>query len=319
MLSRKTALVIARREFPNGPESLARRLRANVQIRPLGGCDGFCVVRGDRAAIFLNEAPKQPPGKFTSRQRFTLAHELGHVILGVPSVFGETLGEMLSSDDEDEKRVNALAAEILLPQEVVESYVTELPVVAAILKRLAKKARVSEVAAALRVANLATELNLENASVVQFAGSKIKWQWSRTLSLRNTEARELLRDARDAPHGVFRSDQGDGTTVVASTIENDHFDSATLFVQILPALVGNSVTREERRKALEAVLLPNDAKTRGRISGLIGTYRQRTHKFSSVDEAERDFWKRNQAKLKGTKLNSDEGREYVRLRLEQWY
>jgi len=319
MLSRKTALAIARREFPNGPESLAKRLGAKVQLRPLGGCDGFCVVKGDRAAIFLNEAPNQPTGKLTSRQRFTLAHELGHIILGVPSVFGETLSDMLSSDDEDEKRVNALAAELLLPHSVVEWYVIELPVVAAVLKRLAKNACVSEVVAALRVANLAKELKLENASVVHFDGSRVKWQWSRTLSMSDKTARCLLKAAREAPHGVFRHDQGDGTTVVASTIENDRFDSATLFVQVLPALLGSNITREERRKALEAILLPDDPKTRGKIQGLVGAYSQRTHRFSSLDEAELDFWKANRRKLSDTLLDSDDGREYVLLRLEQWY
>jgi len=62
-----------------------------------------------------------------SRQRFTLVHELGHLLLGVPSVIGESFADVLRSDDEEERRVNDIAAELLVPRDVVQATVQELP------------------------------------------------------------------------------------------------------------------------------------------------------------------------------------------------
>jgi len=75
-----------------------------------------------------------------SRQRFTLAHELGHLLLGIPSVIGESFSDMLRSNDLEERKVNNIAAELLLPHRVVRQTVGELPVDAPALHRLAKNA-----------------------------------------------------------------------------------------------------------------------------------------------------------------------------------
>ena len=312
MISPDEAICIARDAFPLGPERLVEILKPTVQRRLLGGCDGFCISKGDRAVIFLNEV-HQP-----RRQRFTLAHELSHLILGVPSIAGETLSDMLGSDTEDEKRVNALAAELLLPREIVESTVTEVPVVADVLKRLANKAEVSTVTAALRVANLATDLGLKNASVVHFDGSGVKWQWSSTISMPDSTARDLLRAARKSAPNAFRGDLGDGTFAVASTIENNFFDTATLFVQVLPEEIANNVTSDERRKELEAILFVDNKKLFRSMTGYIGALKNRINGKTQI-EVEFDFWERYTDKLSSTTMDSAEGREYVALRIGQWY
>lgn len=312
MITPDEARKIARDAFPKGPERLVEILKPVVQQRLLGGCDGFCIARGARAVIFLNEAltPK--------RQRFTLTHELSHLILGVPSIAGETLADMLGSNDDDEKRVNALAAELLIPREVVESTVTEVPVVADVLKRLARASNVSMVAAALRVANLATEIGLMNASVVHFDGSGVKWQWSRTLSMGNRTAKQLLRAARASAPAPFRSGEDDGTVVVASTIDNNFFDTATLFVQLLPADLANNVTTDERRAELESILFADNEKLARSMTGYIGALKNRIT-GKTVDEVDMDFWERYTETLAETVMNSPEGREYVQVRIRQWF
>lgn len=312
MLTVEEAQRIARDAFPDGPERLAEILGVVVQIRPLGGCDGICLSRNEEAVIFLSEAHA------TSRRRFTLAHELGHLLLGIPPTAGESLADILTSDSDEEKRVNALASELLLPQEIVEQTIREIPVVAADLKKLAKLAQVSELSTALRVADLATALRLNEASVVHFDGAGVKWQYSRSNKISADHAHILLQETRKADHGVYRVDQGNGTIAVASTIENSFFDSTTLFVQVLSGDTGNIITSYERRKDLESLLLADHPKLAAAMTGYIGALKNRIV-GKSPSEVEQDFWTRYRDTLADTPLNSEAGREYVRIRIQQWY
>ena len=160
MISDVEAREFAKRNFPEAPEKLAKHLGVIVRESPMGGCDGWCLSTGAKTIIRINSKLS------ATRQRFTLAHELGHLILGVPTVVGETFEDMLRSDSDEERRVNDLASELLIPTDVVKASLPELPVVAITLKKLAKKANVSELAAAIRVCNLARAIGLVNASVV---------------------------------------------------------------------------------------------------------------------------------------------------------
>ena len=199
MISVEKALAFARQHYPEGPEKLADHLHVQVRYSAMSGCDGWCLFCEGRAVIRINTQLVK------SRQRFTLAHELGHLLLDIPSVIGESFSDILRSDDVEERRVNEVAAELLIPQEIVKTVVSELPIVAAVLKRLAKQSHVSELAAALRIANLAPDLGLENASVVFFEGDTVNWQWSRTLRRMPDDTAISLRDAaREAAPNAFR-------------------------------------------------------------------------------------------------------------------
>jgi Zn-dependent peptidase ImmA (M78 family) len=70
----------------------------------MSGCDGWCPFCKGRAVIRINTRLVK------SRQRFTLAHELGRLLLDVPSVIGESFSDVLRSDDAEERRVNEVAA-----------------------------------------------------------------------------------------------------------------------------------------------------------------------------------------------------------------
>ncbi|HRA88609.1 MAG TPA: ImmA/IrrE family metallo-endopeptidase [Planctomycetaceae bacterium] len=314
MISAEDAIVIAREAFPEGPEVLVERLNVHVEYRPLGGCDGFCVASRERAVIFLNKTDVSS----AKRLRFTLAHELAHLILGIPSIVGENLTDMLSSDDADERRVNEFAAELLVPASVVTTLITEIPVVAQSLVRLAKKANVSDVSAALRVADLADGLGLSRASVIHFDRSGIRWQWTRTERVPSAKAAMLLNRAQESAPHAFRFDEGDGTTTVAAVIENGFFDTATLLVQRLPSGKAQNVTSDERRKQLEELLFGDDEQLSRSMTGYVGALKNRMT-GRTADQVEADFWQRYEQTLNSTRMNSAEGREYIRLRISQWY
>jgi Zn-dependent peptidase ImmA (M78 family) len=312
MISEAQARSFAESTFPEAPEKLAECLRIDVRYSPLSGCDGWCLVRGEKAIVHLNNKLS------TVRQRFTLAHELGHLILGIPTVVGETYEDMLRSDSDDERRVNDLASALLIPAKVAKKSLSELPVVTAALQKLAKKAKVSELAAAIRVCNLAREIGLVNASVVQFNNDQIRWQWSKTISMTSETAVDLLSKTRKTVPQAFRHVQADGKVIVASTIENPTFGTATLFVQLLTSEDGLKLSTHEKRLQLESQLFEKSPKLRPQVNGSLG-YFKNIRTATSVRKTVAEFWQRYGEMFKNTALSSKAGRAYVELRIGEWF
>lgn len=315
MMNVEKAKRLAENEFPNGPEALAEKLGIKVLEGPLNGCDGWVLSGPVGIIIRLNSKNS------LNRRRFTLAHELGHLLLGIPTVIGESVYDSLKSDDAEERRVNDLASELRLPEAVVRQSLQTVPVVATQLRKLAKQAKVSEMAAAIRVANLAKEIGLVNASVAFFVGDEFQWNWSKTLRMPAELAVALLADAKEAdPKPIRIQRKATNDVVVASLIENPLLNSATLFVQLLPADVGNQLSSAERRHQLEEYLFKDDDQFRMQLQGVFGAFRPKCQNWS-LDEAFAEFYKQRGEKWQGvrrTRLHSAKGKEYVRLRLQEW-
>ncbi len=105
--------------------AMAVRLGVSIVAQPLEeSVSGVLVLRGGQAAIGVNEA--HPP----RRQRFTIAHELGHYLLhrDAASLFvdeGLTFYRDRSSGDgvyQQEIEANAFAAELLMPQRLLRDH-----------------------------------------------------------------------------------------------------------------------------------------------------------------------------------------------------
>jgi Zn-dependent peptidase ImmA (M78 family) len=79
------------------------------------GLAGACFVKRGRAFIFVNGS------QAVVRQRFTLAHELGHHELGHGSVL-DTLEALSNSRDPKEVEANAFAAEFLAPLQAIDNW-----------------------------------------------------------------------------------------------------------------------------------------------------------------------------------------------------
>jgi Zn-dependent peptidase ImmA (M78 family) len=312
MISPKQAVEFATKRFPRAPEELAAHLGISIRESSMDGCDGWCLTNGKQVIIRLNTSLSP------TRKRFTLAHELGHLILGIPAIVGESYEDMLASDSDEERRVNELASALLIPKDVAKASLSELPVVAAALMKLAKKANVSQLMAAIRVCNLASEIGLQNASVVLFDGSQVRWQWSKTLTMPNETAADLLVESRKAVPQAFRRRRPQGDVIVASTIENPYFGSATLFVQLLPEEIGLNISHHEKRKQLELTLFSHDVKLQQRMSGYIGALKNRIE-GKTQKQVEADFWTRYRETLKNTAMDSNTGQAYVRLRISEWF
>ncbi|MSU80426.1 MAG: ImmA/IrrE family metallo-endopeptidase [Gemmataceae bacterium] len=302
-------------KFPAGPEELAAELGIEVREAPLTGCDGWVLSGPPGVIIRLNSTA------FPTRRRFTLAHELGHLLLGIPSVVGESVYDSLKSNNTEERQVNDLAAELLLPESIVRLHLPSVPVVAKQLRKLAQKANVSELAAAIRVVNLAKEVGLVNAAVAFFKGDVFEWLWSRTLTMRPADATDLLVETKKTDPLPARIHKGKtNEVIVASIISNPTNQSSTLFVQLLPEEDGNRLSNAERRRPLEDFLFKDDNQFRMELQGVFGSFRPKCADWT-LEVAFAEFYKQKGERWSGTRrtrLNSVKGREYVRLRLSEW-
>lgn len=129
--------------LPVPVEDLARRLEAEVRYEPYDGeLSGMHLRRKGRSVIGVNASHPE------TRQRFTLAHEIGHMILHpdadfhIDDAFPVRFRNARSStgDDEAEVEANQFAAELLMPEDVLRKHVRALAGSAAVEDAIAELA-----------------------------------------------------------------------------------------------------------------------------------------------------------------------------------
>ncbi len=147
----------------NPPIDIESLLEAhNIVIRTQeleDSVSGMLVIKDDRAIIGVNE------GHHLNRQRFTLAHELGHFLLhrGASSIFIDAstvfFRDITSSDGSkvQEIEANAFAAELLMPEKQLRDMIRNQPFDAfdeGAVRRLAAQFGVSAQALTIRLTKL---------------------------------------------------------------------------------------------------------------------------------------------------------------------
>lgn len=314
-LSAEQIHAFAEEHYPNAPEKIVEIYGVEVRYSPLP-FDGWCLQFGERELVRINSEATNP------RRRFTLAHELGHLILRVPTVVGESIFDETRSKNAEEKRVDKLAAELLLPKSIVLAHVKEIPVTAAVIEQLAKKAKVSDLMVALRMASLSSSLGLDNASVVFYENDEMVWQWSETLPLNGETPQEILAECTRSAPAPARIPY-EGRVVVASLLHNPYFDTKTVFLQLVPEAEGNKQLREERRRELEDYVFQGNVTFKQSLNGRFGMFRP-TAATMSLTEALNYFndrlrrYPNTLSAEQVERLLSEKGQEYLRLRLQVW-
>lgn len=110
------------------PENLAKKIGLRVAYEKLDNeVSGVLVLQESKPMIFVNSE------QHSNRQRFTIAHELGHYLLHkqeqvhVDNDFTVVYRDSKSSTGEDlhEIEANQFAAELLMPEKCVEQYLAE--------------------------------------------------------------------------------------------------------------------------------------------------------------------------------------------------
>ncbi len=164
--------LLAKQSLAKAPipvERLAQNLGVELRYEPFAGeqdqVSGMLFRDGGRTVIGINANEGQ------LRQRFTIAHEIGHLLLHKAPMYLDTPAEVFmrnqrSSQSVDPKEIqaNTFAAELLMPEKLVRAEAADAqaelskrsPLVDTeeLVERLAQKFQVSIQAMTFRLANL---------------------------------------------------------------------------------------------------------------------------------------------------------------------
>ncbi len=151
--------------LPTDVEAIVKALGITIRAQELeDSVSGMLVIKDGRTTIGVNE------NHHPNRQRFTLAHELGHFLLhsNTSSIFIDAsiifFRDGTSSDGSKAQEIeaNAFAAELLMPEKQLREFINNQPLDAfdeGAVRRLATQFGVSAQALTIRL----TRLELINA------------------------------------------------------------------------------------------------------------------------------------------------------------
>jgi hypothetical protein len=196
--ARHAAAALSRRFGVTAPEHInievfAAQLGATVIVGPLEGAIAQLVRAGSHVHIIVSERVTD-----TCAVRFSIAHELGHFLLGHPSRPPSELCTVRPRAGTCEQRnyeleANAFAGELLMPSHLVRKWCEVSPVSMEIPRRIAADYNVSILASAIQFA----ELSSERCAAVFSARREVVWTAPSA-----SFAREIPRGKRIDPHSV---------------------------------------------------------------------------------------------------------------------
>jgi Zn-dependent peptidase ImmA (M78 family) len=143
--------------------NIATRLGVNVEAADLSSdISGLFVIKEEKPYIRYNGEESQ------ERQRFTVAHELGHFILHKDAPLFVDKNEKVLYRNQDsstgeilkEREANAFAAALLMPQSFVKEELSKMPSNVDTIEHLAKVFGVSTQAMSFRLSNLGYDFGL---------------------------------------------------------------------------------------------------------------------------------------------------------------
>jgi Zn-dependent peptidase ImmA (M78 family) len=314
MIDVSEAMRIASDNFPWGPEALASHLGIDVQRNPIGRLDGWCMSNGTSAIIQINS--NSP----AVRQRFTLAHELAHLILGTsPDILFDRFNFQSPVRRESEKAANSIASELLLPGKHLERLIWQMPVDIVSIKSAARQAGVSEIVVSRRVADHCEELGLIDACFLEFSEQKYKSNWSKTLRITASVAERLYQGAMQTSPSPYREECKNDEMFIALIIEGTIQDSY-LLVQLALTDKGVSKSKGELLRDFEDLIFRNDPRFRSQLQGCFGAFKPIASQMR-LEEAVAAFYARYSERWTGSRLEkmiSDQGKEYVKVRLNDF-
>ena len=196
-------------------EAIAHNCHLKIRYSPLDGCAANILGIGDRGIITIDEASS------TGRQRFSLAHEIGHWIYdrgrGMNVCKTTDMGTTWTGKkrfNPIERRANVFAAELLLPRKWFIDAASGQPVSFETVEKLGRVFQSSRTATALRLVELGDSPSMllffdQSRSLKRFSVSKdlVDQLYPHKLLSKTTHAwKELI----DNGYTSAKSEQVDG-------------------------------------------------------------------------------------------------------------
>ncbi len=163
LAKRQAAELVRRARIKKAPvpvEKMAALLDAEIVLQPFSGETSGVVYRNKDGTAVIGVNSSHP----IQRQRFTIAHEIGHLLLHadenlhVDKNFPIGLRNAISgkSVNENEIEANQFAAALLMPANLIAKDIQQLigTDVLIAIRKLARKYRVSEQAMSIRLSTL---------------------------------------------------------------------------------------------------------------------------------------------------------------------
>ena len=130
-------------------EAIANNLGAHVVYRRLDGCVARLVTDGDSAVISISQDDNE------GRQRFSLGHELAHLIndarKGLIRCASEDIGPQNAEAMSVEAHANSFASQLVLPDFLVKPWMTERKLTLNAAAQMAQDFRASVTASAIKL------------------------------------------------------------------------------------------------------------------------------------------------------------------------
>lgn len=229
-------------------ESFAKHLGATILVSRLDGAQAELVRVHGHAHIILSDRVTDECAR-----RFSIAHELGHLVLDHPTpalaaLCGEHPARRGRNDERDyEAEASAFAGELLMPESLLRARCEVSPVSLAIPWTIADQFKVSILASAIRF----TELSSERCAAVFSSRGIVKWC---------------------APSPTFTREIERGTRIDPASVAWDYYEKGDLDdrEQTVPAdawfrtsasaeIVEHSVASKELGTVLSMLWVPDDA------------------------------------------------------------
>jgi hypothetical protein len=178
-------------------EAIAQHCGATVLYEPLYGCEARIVGLGDRAIITVRDDVAR------GRQRFSVGHEIGHWLRDREQVAFACTERVFRGEwatNNPERRANAFAAELLLPERMFLPVARSLPLTLATVHSLAATFETSLTATAIRLIQVGPQPAMVVCSTragkrTWFFRSRDVFLWPHDSVLRDSVAWDIARGA----------------------------------------------------------------------------------------------------------------------------
>ncbi|MEG0835431.1 MAG: ImmA/IrrE family metallo-endopeptidase [Christensenellaceae bacterium] len=149
-------------------EQLAIRLGIKIKRIDLGdGIEGVSKSNGNKHLVILKPFPYSP-----EKERFTLAHEIGHILIHHGSHYCKAeYFHAFRTQADIEREANEFAEELLMPKQPVYVLLKNTDLSWTLIRQISDKYIVSISAAAIRAVNLFDD----DAIIIWHDGNTVKW------------------------------------------------------------------------------------------------------------------------------------------------